>query len=59
MTTKWDDLVALAREIERARSTGALIDPEKARRLARTVLALGDERRRALTPNEPTDNRRS
>jgi hypothetical protein len=44
MTTRWEDLVALAREIERARSTGAPIDAEKARRLAREVLAVADGR---------------
>ena len=40
MTMKWNDVVALAREIQHARSTGEEIDPEKARRLARGVLAL-------------------
>jgi hypothetical protein len=42
MTTRWNDLVALAREIDRARSTGAPIDLEQARRLAREVLAMGE-----------------
>lgn len=40
MTTRWNDLVALAREIEQARREGKTIDPRKSRRLARAVLAL-------------------
>lgn len=38
MTTRWNDLVALAREIEQARREGKPIDPRKSRRLARAVL---------------------
>lgn len=40
MTTRWNDLVALAREVEQARRDGKTIDPRKARRLARAVLEL-------------------
>lgn len=40
MTTRWNDLVALAREIEQARREGKTMDPRKARRLARAVLEL-------------------
>lgn len=40
MTTRWNDLVALAREIEQTRREGKTIDPRKARRLARAVLEL-------------------
>ena len=48
MTTRWNDLVALAREIEQARRENKPIEPQKARRLARAVLALQiDERRPA------------
>ncbi|HEX8791724.1 MAG TPA: hypothetical protein VF765_12300 [Polyangiaceae bacterium] len=48
MTTRWNDLVALAREIEQARRENKPIEPQKARRLARAVLALQlDERQRA------------
>ena len=47
MTTRWNDLVALAREVEQARRDGKPMDPRKARRLARAVLTLqiDDERR--------------
>lgn len=40
MTTRWNDLVALAREIEQARRDGKPMDPQKARRLARAVLTV-------------------
>ena len=40
MGTRWDDAVALAREIEHARRVGAAIDPAKAKRLAELVIAL-------------------
>jgi hypothetical protein len=43
MTNRWDDLAALAKEIEHALSIGAAVDPDKARQLARLVLALEDE----------------
>jgi hypothetical protein len=49
MTIKWEELLAFAREIERARSSGSIIDPERARRLARAVLWL-DQARRASQP---------
>ncbi|HEX8795325.1 MAG TPA: hypothetical protein VF765_30460 [Polyangiaceae bacterium] len=39
---RWNDLVALAREVDAALSEGAAIDPDKARRLAQMVLALGE-----------------
>ncbi len=45
MTTKWEELVALAGEIDRARSSGSIIDPERARRLVREVLWLDQARR--------------
>ncbi len=45
MMNRWDDLVALAREIEHARSRGETVDPEKAKRLARGILALEQEPR--------------
>jgi hypothetical protein len=41
MTKQWDELFALAREIEHAIVAGATVDREKAKRLARIVLALG------------------
>jgi hypothetical protein len=41
MTKQWDELFALAREIEQAIVAGATVDPEKTQRLARIVLALG------------------
>lgn len=44
MTTRWNDLVALAREVEQARRDGKTIDPRKARRLARAVLELAPGR---------------
>jgi hypothetical protein len=37
---RWNDLVALAREIEAALTEGVPIEPDKARRLARMVLAV-------------------
>jgi hypothetical protein len=40
MTKQWNDVFALARKIENAIAEGATIDTEKARRLARTLLAL-------------------
>lgn len=40
MMSRWEDVVALAGEIEHARRIGATIDPEKARKLATLVLAL-------------------
>jgi hypothetical protein len=46
MTTRWNEVVTLAREIERARRGGWAIEPEKARRLARAVLALKEGPRR-------------
>ncbi len=62
MTTRWNDLVALAREIEQARRDGKTIDPRKARRLARAVLEVehaprsgggGGARRAADQPGPP------
>jgi hypothetical protein len=50
MTTRWNEAIALAREIERARSNGTTIEPEKARRLARAVLALKEGPRLEGTP---------
>ena len=38
---RWNDLVVLAREVDAALSDGASIDPDKARRLAQMVLAVG------------------
>lgn len=43
----WNDLVALAREVDAALAKGAPLDPEKARRLARMVLAVGEAPTRA------------
>lgn len=37
---QWNDLVALAREIDAALTEGASMDPDKARRLAQMVLAV-------------------
>jgi hypothetical protein len=37
---RWNDLVALAREIEAALTEGVPVEPDKARRLARMVLAV-------------------
>ena len=45
MTKQWKDLFALAREIAEATAAGATVDPEKARRLARTVLELRPDAR--------------
>jgi len=50
MTTRWEKLVALAAEIERARTSGVIIDPERARRLARAVLRIDQERRGSEPP---------
>lgn len=47
MTNRWDDLVALARQIHQAHSSGAAIDPEKAKKLACAVLAFEEEPRPA------------
>ncbi len=50
MTTRWNDLVALAREIEQARREGKPIDPRKSRRFARAVLTWKfDHERRPLS----------
>jgi len=38
--SQWNDLVALAREIDAALTKGASMDPGKARRLAQMVLAV-------------------
>jgi hypothetical protein len=38
--SQWNDLVALAREIDAALTKGAPMDPRKARRLAQMVLAV-------------------
>ena len=64
---RWNDLVALAREVDAAHSHGASIDPDKARRLARMVLALGEAPtqtdgdgaagRRGPAPNGPAPNK--
>jgi hypothetical protein len=59
MTTRWNEVVALAREIERARATGTAIEPEKARRLARAVLALKAGSPPALDVAPPTSVRQS
>lgn len=57
MMNRWDDLVALAREIEHARSMGETVDPEKARRLARGILALEEEPRDGLAFTTRTSDR--
>ena len=54
MMNRLDELFVLAREIERARSTGAPVDHEKARRLARLVLAFGNEPSRAPAQSSPS-----
>jgi hypothetical protein len=38
--SQWNDLLALAREIDAALTKGASMDPGKARRLAQMVLAV-------------------
>ena len=47
MMNRWDEVVALAGAIEHARSIGAAIDPEKARKLASLVLMLENDPPRA------------
>ena len=51
MTTRWNDLVALAREIEQTRREGKPMDPQKARRLARAVLTLQVDDEVSRLPN--------
>jgi hypothetical protein len=46
MTNLWDELFELARDIDhQANAANATIDTEKARQLARIVLALGPDAR--------------
>ena len=46
MTNLWDELFVLAREIDhQANAVNATVDSEKARQLARIVLALGPHAR--------------
>ena len=47
MNNRWEEIVALAREVEHARSAGAAIDPAKAKRLASLVLVLENDPPRA------------
>lgn len=44
---RWDEVIALAREIDHARRIGVTVDPDKARRLAKLVLALENQPPRA------------
>jgi hypothetical protein len=57
MTTKWEELVALASEIDRARRSGSIIAPERAGRLVREVLWL-DQARRVSQPQTVDAHRR-
>lgn len=59
MTTRWNDLVALARDIEQARRDGKPMDPRKARRLARAVLTLQIDRERRPSSGLAVDRDRS
>lgn len=44
---RWNDVVALAHEVDAALAEGASIDPDKAQRLAQMVLALDEAPTRA------------
>jgi hypothetical protein len=53
MVTTWEELVAVAREIEEALAAGRAVDPEAAQRLARAVIDLEPPSREPATPPLP------